>query len=77
MSAQPVDVFAVQAQLAALIARMHATVAGIEGMKALNVERERNGYALAYGEDAFHAESKVLHAIADDMLALARCGGAP
>lgn len=32
-----------------------AATAEICGMIALNKERERNGYALAYGEDAFAA----------------------
>lgn len=70
------DTLAAQARLAALTARMHAVVAGIEGMKALNTERERGGYALAYGKDAFHAEAEVLREIANDMDAIAREGGA-
>ena len=32
-----------------------AATAEIEGMKAMNTERERNGYALAYDEAAFFA----------------------
>ena len=32
-----------------------AATAEIEGMKAMNTERERNGYALAYNEAAFFA----------------------
>ena len=38
-----------------VFAQSVAAMAEIEGMKALNTERERNGYALAYSEEAFLA----------------------
>lgn len=38
-----------------VIARSVAAYAEIEAMKAANKERDRNGYALAYGEEAFIA----------------------
>lgn len=41
-------------QRAAFIhAQSVAALAEIEGMKALNTERERNGYAIAYDDEAF------------------------
>lgn len=53
-----------KAELARLIAQMHAVNARIEGMKALNTERAANGYALAYDEGAFFAEADELQDIA-------------
>lgn len=36
-----------------IIAQSVCALAEIEGMKALNAEREHHGYALGYDEDAF------------------------
>ena len=41
------------ASVARVMALSVAITARIEGMKAANTEREKNGYALAYGESAF------------------------
>lgn len=38
-----------------IFAQAVAAMADIEAMKAMNTERERNGYALAYDENAFFA----------------------
>jgi len=40
-------------QVVAIQCQMMSFYAQIEGMKAENTERERNGYALAYGDAAF------------------------
>lgn len=40
-------------KVAYVFAQSVSALAEIEGMKALNKEREAKGYALAYGEDAF------------------------
>lgn len=42
-----------QQAAAYVFAQSVAALAAIEGSKAANVERERNGYALAYDEGAF------------------------
>src|SRR5580704_16136626 len=42
-----------------------ACSAELEGMKALNIERQRNGYALAYGDDAFQEVANKLTHIAE------------
>jgi hypothetical protein len=47
-------------QLVAIVANIVAAQARIEGMKAKNTERESQGYALAYDEDAFFAEANQL-----------------
>lgn len=44
-------------QLVAIMASIIAAQARIEGMKAKNTERESQGYALEYDEDAFFAEA--------------------
>lgn len=62
----------IQIELAALTARMYATVAGIEGMKAGNADRLQNGLPVAYDKHAFADEARILNRIAEDMRALAR-----
>lgn len=42
-------------RIAYINAQVVCAMAEIEGMKAANTERERNGYSLAYGEEAFYA----------------------
>lgn len=51
-------------QLVATLAHIAAANARIEGMKALNAERQSNGHALAYDEDAFFAEAANLENLA-------------
>lgn len=45
------------------VAEMWSVVAEVEGMKAINLERERGGYALAYSEESFIDAAKILKAI--------------
>ena len=42
-----------EARIAYINSQTAAMQAEVEGMKAMNTERDRNGLALAYGEDAF------------------------
>jgi len=42
-----------EAKIAYINAQTAAMLAELEGMKALNVERTRNDFALAYGEKEF------------------------
>jgi len=46
------------------LALIFAVQAEIEGMKAANVEREAQGYALAYGEKAFAEAAEELKVLA-------------
>lgn len=52
-------------QVAAALAEIAAANARVEGMKAKNLERQEQGYALAYDEDAFFAEAQSLSNLAD------------
>jgi len=56
-----------QAQLYALVAEMQAVIVGVEGMKAANIERENQGYALAYDEKAFVDASVEIETLAARM----------
>lgn len=56
-----------QAQMYAIVAEMNGLIAGIEGMKAANAERQANGDALAYGEKEFVDVEKQLCAIAEKL----------
>jgi len=42
-----------EAKIAFVNSQTAAMLAELEGMKAMNIERMRNDYALAYGEQAF------------------------
>jgi len=53
-----------QAQMYAIVAEMNSIIASIEGMKATNVERQNQGFALAYDESAFDGCRKELEALA-------------
>lgn len=55
-------------QTAATLCFMAAAQARIEGMKAKNAEREADGYALAYDDDAFFTEAAQLEQLAHDCL---------
>lgn len=55
-------------QTAAALLHMVAAQARIEGMKAKNIERQADGYALAYDDDAFFAEAANLEILAQDVL---------
>jgi len=46
------------------LALIFAIQAEIEGMKAANIEREAQGYALAYGEKAFADTAEELRVLA-------------
>ena len=50
-----------------LIAEMHSVIAKIEAMKAANMERMRDGYALAYIEENFENEQKRLEHISKEL----------
>jgi len=58
-------------QLVAILALIAAANARIEGMKATNIERQANGYALAYDEQAFVDEAIALAELARDASRLA------
>ena len=53
-----------QARIMAHIADMYGYVAVLEGMKAENAFRDRNGQTVAYGEDAFSLVASDLHDVA-------------
>lgn len=53
-----------EAHIHALNAEVAATVAEVEGMKALNTERERHGHAQAYDEAAFQKKANELRSLA-------------
>jgi hypothetical protein len=55
-------------QTAATLAFITAAQARIEGMIALNKERESNGYAMAYDDAAFFEEAANLERLAHDCL---------
>ena len=55
-------------QTAYAFALIVAAQARIEGMKAKNIERQEQGYALAYNEDAFYHEATGLEQIAISVL---------
>lgn len=46
--------------LVAIMANIVAAQARIEGMKAKNIERQADGYALAYDDNAFFVEANLL-----------------
>ena len=53
---------------AAAMLHMVAAQARIEGMKAKNIGRQADGYALAYDDNAFFAEATNLEMLAQDVL---------
>lgn len=55
-------------QTAATMCFMLAAQARIEGMKAKNIERQADGYALAYDDSAFFVEAESLERLAHDCL---------
>ena len=57
-------------ELAALNADLQEVIVGVEGMKALNTEREHNGYALGYDEAVFVDASREIKEISQKMRAL-------
>ena len=57
-----------QAQIAAATAHMYGYIAQMEGMKAENAFRDRNGQAMAYCEDSFVPIAQSLHNIATHLL---------
>lgn len=54
-------------QVAAALAEIAAANARVEGVKAKNLERQEQGHALAYSEDAFWAEAQGLSNLADHL----------
>lgn len=60
----------------AIVLSCHAealsVAADIEGMKALNTEREQRGHSLAYNEDAFVAKGDLLRGISNRILEVSR-----
>ena len=51
----------------ALVARMHAVNAEVEGMKALNQHRLQRGETIAYNDTAFFEAEGKLNAIVKDL----------
>lgn len=51
----------------ARMAELFALQCEVEGMKALNAEREDQGYAQAYDEEAFHNHAQKMRAVAERM----------
>ena len=51
-----------------MVARMHAAVATIEGMKALNQHRADRGEAQGYDEESFNSVRGELENIANQLL---------
>lgn len=53
-----------QAQITAATAHMYGYIAQMEGMKAENIFRDRNGQTIAYCEDSFASVAQDLHNLA-------------
>ena len=49
------------------VALLLASYARIEGMKALNTHRRRQGYSDAYGEEEFNKEADLVNEIAEKL----------
>jgi hypothetical protein len=57
-----------QAQMYSLVAKMHSLIANIEGMKSDNIEREANGYALAWPGSCFFEAQSELQKISESLI---------